>query len=325
MHIVLSRWRPTKKLGYEPPITIRANSFLFLFLSSFFARHVDSLLIPQFKLTFQRNVYIYIYYNAHLCAHFISFVEKSFSLSLDSHYRPESWTNKSDELFEKLYHTSTTVCSRERSVSIIAYQLERTNINERRSNAAGASVRSRKRTGIREVFDEGSRSVLLKLGGGDGRLCEREREGKEEKRRRKRKQEVDWISPRPRVYPLPLLRIHTWVLPIVCAEGVQGCIGALVFRDGEGRNSRACACILESSRRHTYAGHFRCDGVINGNWIEPPSTPLPKVIARLKSIGQRYNLVDTVRKFNYALTKIRARRYSTSGEQVVGGGEGTGG
>lgn len=33
---------------------------------------------------------------------------------------------------------------------------------------------------------------------------------------------------------------------------------------------------------------------------------LPKVIARLKSIGQRYNLVDTLRKFNYALTKIRA-------------------
>lgn len=26
-----------------------------------------------------------------------------------------------------------------------------------------------------------------------------------------------------------------------------------------------CVCILESSRRHTYAGHFRCDGVINGN------------------------------------------------------------
>lgn len=41
--------------------------------------------------------------------------------------------------------------------------------------------------------------------------------------------------------------------------------------DGKGRNSRAriCVCvyvcILESSRRHTYAGHFRCDGVINGN------------------------------------------------------------
>lgn len=113
-----------------------------------------------------------------MCAHFISFVEKSFSLSLDSYYRPESWTNKSDELFEKLYHTSTTVCSRERSVSIIAYQLERTNINERRSNAAGASVRSRKRTGIREVFDEGSRSVLLKLGEGMGDSVKEKEKGR---------------------------------------------------------------------------------------------------------------------------------------------------
>lgn len=117
-------------------------------------------------------------------------------------------------------------------------------------------------------------------GVGDGDPV-REREERS-KGRGKRKQEVDWISPRPLCISLSPSSVYT-----------RGCLHAVWRRrgrvkgvsvlakyehiDGKGRNSRAricvCVCILESSRRHTYAGHFRCDGVINGNWIEPPSTP----------------------------------------------------
>lgn len=105
------------------------------------------------------------------------------------------------------------------------------------------------------VFDEGS-GVSSR-----GRRRESKRGTKEGEKgrgkgwnawgREKKKQEVDWI-------------LHSCA---VCYPPVYTCTRA---------PSRVCdprdTCVFTIGCRYLRR-HFRCDGVINGNWIEPQSTP----------------------------------------------------
>lgn len=58
-----------------------------------------------------------------------------------------------------------------------------------------------------------------------------------------------------------------------CRNTHRGWCGACWWMHRYRKVRGARVCVFRARLQHTYGGHFRCDGVINGNWIEPPSTP----------------------------------------------------
>ena len=117
----------------------------------------------------------------------------------------------------------------------------------------------RKRTGIYpRVFDEGSRVVSsLQAWKGAKSKGKRKRERERERRKIKSKKLIEFY--RGPVYPRP--HIHASTSYGNTQRGLRMCAGTAC---GKARGTVVC---VFSSRlaEHTYGGHFRCDGVINGN------------------------------------------------------------